>query len=228
MVAMCAGAEVILSNPTSVPAENIAISQLKTDGVVLQSRHTKPTDWKGIGQSFKWESGEALDGIGLFISPEQANASPAYTRDQHHVLIIQELDGYRGVPGKTVYQVEFTLRAENVKPGQWLHLDIQNLALKNRQYYGITLVPAEASVSSQRISWATTADAASYASGDVNQMDIPGRGLPPGNGIAFGSAKRDAAFYLQLTAKTGGGGVGTPLILGHMLSLMGNRCLSGL
>ena len=141
------------------------------------------------------------------ISTEQSAAKPAYEKDLPHVLIIQELNGFRGVPVSTVYQGEVILSAENVKPGEWLYLDIQDLLLKEGAYYGFTLVAAESVLSSQRLYWATAADPNSYYGGDGNQMDIPRRGLPPGNGIKYGSAARDLTFYLQSTANPEGGGV---------------------
>ena len=109
---------VAVSNPEEIPGGNLAASQYRSDGVILQSRHTKAADWKGVGQSFKWESPDALDGIGLLISTEQSEASPAYTKGLLHILVIQELDGYRGEPVSTIYQDEFLLSAENVQPGK--------------------------------------------------------------------------------------------------------------
>lgn len=193
MVAMYAGADVILSNPTSVPTENVAISQLIHDGVNLQSRHTTSLDWKGIGQAFTWNTADALDGVGMYIE------SATFSSDQQHWFILSQLSSNGGPVTNTVYQQEFTLTTGAVGAEKWVYFDIDDQAMVNGGYYAVTVVASEAAiVSGQRIYWACSADDAYYTGGEANQIDPIVRGLPPSSSHDFAtSANKDTVFYMQ-------------------------------
>lgn len=190
MQGVSASMDLVVSNPTNAPTQNVVISQLGTGNGNHQSRHTGETDWRGIAQSFQWTSTEVLGGIGLYI-----DSVTAYSSDQQHVLIIQELDGFKGFPVITVYQDEFTLAATNVAAQQWVHFDIGSLTMKENHYYGIVVTPAETAISPQRIGWSL---GGTYSSGAANQFDLVSRGLPPGSTSSYGGTVAiNTTFYLQ-------------------------------
>lgn len=191
VIAVYAGANVVLSNPVSVPTEGVVVSQLTHDAVNLQSRHTSPTDWKGVGQAFTWSVDDDLDGVGMFIE------TATFSSDQQHWFILSQLDGNGGPVTNTVYQKEFTMSAANVASNQWVHFDIDDQVMVNGGYYAVTIVATEEDTGGQRIYWACGADT-NYPGGEANQIDPIVRGLPPSSSHDFAtSANRDTVFYMQ-------------------------------
>jgi len=187
-------ADAVPSNPDGILSGNVDIYQSDTAGVSLQSRHVSAKNWRAVAQSFKWESDHALDGIGLRLDSTQ----PVWKRDQQYELIIQELDGYRGVPSALVYRMEFTMQKDWVGPNRWLYLGVDDLNLEAGQWYGFAVGPtAEDRKGDLVLFVATSGDDAAYARGSANQFNPydPDRGWPPSG--PYGSARRDLAFYFK-------------------------------
>jgi len=208
---------VVLSNPSDVPAGNVAVSQLNSAGSNQQARNRMGdlSDWRGISQTFQWTTTNKLDAVGLHLASQQADFAWASTTTQTYVLVVQEvLEG--NVPGATIAQIKFDLTDDKVAANQWLQIDLANdLALAEHQWYGLTLCPASNAVNGALRTFWDTADSESYYGGRGAQWDPTVSGLPKTD--AYGTANTDFAFYLLNVA-----GETTPATIVSWSSIPGN------
>lgn len=170
-----------------------AVLQGNSAGGAIQSRnfYANLSSWRGITQTFQWNTEDYFDGLGLYFSGDQ----PEWTSDQQYVLVVQEIVPSTGMPTATVFEVEFSLSHELVASNQWLYIDINDQDLIDGQWYGFTLCPASNSVNgTQRVYWAT-AESGNLYSGRGAQFDPSVSGLPKTD--AYGSASTDLTFYLK-------------------------------
>jgi len=188
---------VILSNPSGIPAYNVAVSQSDTSGAtIVQARNRAPAgaDWRAISQTFQWSATNALDGIGLHMGAGN-DALWSSTSTQTYALVIQALDN--NAPTATVANIEFNLCGDKVADGQWLYLDLPNdVELQNNQDYGFTLCPSANAVDAGlRTFWNTASDDA--LPGEIaHQFDPNVFGLPISGSYTNGGPVNDFSFYL--------------------------------
>jgi hypothetical protein len=191
---MGAKADLVITNLTAAPeTSQVVISQLSTNGATFGTRNRSniANDWRSIGQTFAWNSDQAMDGIGFYLS------SATWTGgDQEYVLVVQSLNA-SSVPTGVVYQAEVLMTAVKVQAGQWMYFDTDNLALQNGGLYGVTLCPTEVTgaVSNNILQWASGADESAYAGGTGTLFNPSGKGGIPTT-TSYGSA-RDLTFYVQ-------------------------------
>ena len=200
-VACGARANVVLSNPGSVPAENVPVSQLNSAGSNQQARNRfgNLSDWRGISQTFQWNSPDNLDGIGLHFANQQGDFAWSSTSTQTYVLAVQAV-GAGNIPGATVAQVEFELTGDKVAANQWLYMDIDDLGLSSGGWYGFTLCPASTAVNGALRTFWDMADSGDYYGGRGSQWNPTVSGLPKTD--AYGS-QGDFTFYMQSIPEPG-------------------------
>lgn len=198
-VLICAGvqAEVLLSNPASVPADNVALSQLQSGGTIVQARNLASdlSNWRAITQTFFWNSLEDFEGIGLYMDTGNESYWTG-SSIQAYTFIIQELDDST-LPIETVFEVEFELTGDKVADGQWLYIDTDSVALEFGKRYGFTLAPAETAVSGALRTFWGTATGDAYAVGLARQYAPASSGaLPKSDTYTQGGSVNDYAFYM--------------------------------
>lgn len=190
LLATTTHAALVVTNLTSVPVNNVLLDQPSSAGNSTQSRYLNSTSWRGIQQTFVWNSDEKLEGIGIRVDEDQDDIDP-FTTDQEHVLYIQSVNGTAA--STTVYTATFTLTDALVNEGEYVYLDIDDLALSNGAGYGFSICPVTNAIDGdQRIYWSRSADDDAYSSGVAAQFD-PSAGLPDST---YGDQNQDLAFFL--------------------------------
>lgn len=182
-----------VSTPVSVPAENIAISQLDSTGTAIQARnlYADLSQWRVITETFNWPVTENFDGIGFYLG----TGNESYwneTSTQTYQFVIQEL-ATGSVPTATVLNVEFLLTGDNVADGQWVYLDTPDVALKEGQLYGMSLGPAEHDIQPMRTFWATATSSPFPGIARAYSVDS---GIPKTDDYNVGGGVQDYTFFM--------------------------------
>lgn len=200
---------IVLSNPASLPTENVAILQSNHAGPEIQARNriANMGDYRAITQTFTWNSLDAFDGIGLYLDSDNAtynnNAYWTSGDSQAFLFVIEALEVIPGsgwFPTQTVYQAEFALTGDKVADGQWLYIDTADVELQNGQIYGFSLSPATNDVNPSLRTYFKTADTDAYLPGLARTYN-PGLGgiMPKTDSYDLGGSVNDYAFYLTHT-----------------------------
>lgn len=191
--AVASNAALLVSNTSSVPTENVTINQALFNGGSTQSRNRKGdlSDWRGIQQTFVWNSNNKLDGIGIRVDADQGSFDP-FNDAQQHVLYIQSVNGL-SADTNPIYTATFTLSASQVRTNEYIYLDLDDVTLVNGYEYGFSLCPVASAADSQRIYWSRSADDSAYIDGEAAQFNPNNDGLPDST---YGDQNQDLTFYM--------------------------------
>ncbi|MBU3666514.1 MAG: PEP-CTERM sorting domain-containing protein [Chthoniobacterales bacterium] len=185
-----AQAQTITVSTLSNAPTNSTLSSIGTQATTVQGRYFATNDFRGVAQSFQWNTSNALDAIGVKVSPTNTTSGWAWSNSttQAYTLIISSTPNGRGSnnmsPMSVVGQYSFTLTAAQVNSTSWLNLDLDtNLSLTNGNWYVWQINPV--AIDSQKrlfLENNTTQDVGNFRLLRNNEIGLPG-GTAPLNGI---------------------------------------------
>lgn len=197
-IAVCANAATVSINTDGNLGSNVNINVANSgNGTInVQTRNTAAAlaDYRAIAQSFQWNSSLRLDGIGIWIDPEQSSWAWGSGDVVNYKLHINTGVGANLQTPRTdvaTYNIQILGTQISNTGNKYLYISGLDLELNEGQWYGFQLGPDPAGTHTSRRLFFTASDTVFEGNTIAISSPVPFDGQYTNN---FGAVK-DFTFY---------------------------------